>query len=67
MTYNEFDLALKEINLNKKEFAKIVGMSYVSVTNWKQAGELPAWVDSWITNYAKSKKFDKAKELLNSL
>lgn len=66
MNYDEFDLLLKKIDLNKKEFAQMVGMSYTSVTNWKQVEELPAWVDSWLKNYAKSKKFDTAKDLLNS-
>ncbi len=47
MIYAEFDKRLKEVNLSKKEFAKLVNMQYESVVNWKRAEKLPDWVTSW--------------------
>lgn len=58
MTYKEFENQLQTINLNKKEFANIVDMSYTSVTNWKQSDSIPNWVDSWLYYYKKSKILD---------
>ncbi len=65
MTYKEFDNILKTIGLNKKEFAKMVGMSYTSITNWGQKANVPSWVISWLENYIKSSKFDKVKKIFN--
>lgn len=39
MTYDEFDKALEDLGLNKKDFANAVNMSYTSVTNWKQTAK----------------------------
>lgn len=65
MTYKEFDNILKTIGLNKKEFAKMVGMSYTSITNWGQKANVPSWVISWLENYIKSSKFDKVKKIFD--
>ncbi len=65
MTYDEFDTRLKSVNLSKKEFADITQMSYTSVTNWKQTDNIPGWVESWLQNYIKSAKFDKAKKIFD--
>lgn len=58
MIYAEFDKRLKEVNLSKKEFAKLVNMQYESVVNWKRAEKIPDWVKSWLYYYEKSKILD---------
>lgn len=64
MTYDEFDKALENPGLNKKDFANAVNMSYTSVTNWKQNNEVAGWVDSWLENYAKAKTLDDVAKAL---
>ncbi|EOI8604816.1 hypothetical protein ACMXDT_001611, partial [Campylobacter jejuni] len=62
-----FEKKLNELNLTKKEFAKMVGAVYNSVINWNVKGETPKWVDSWICNYEKARSFDIMKSHLQSL
>lgn len=64
MEINEFDNSLKELNLSKKDFAILSGLTYNSVVNWNQKGKTADWVDSWILNYKKAVKFDKLKKML---
>ncbi|WP_462183613.1 hypothetical protein, partial [Campylobacter jejuni] len=50
----------------KKDFAKIVGIPYQTIVNWKSKGETPKWVDTWLENYEYKKFYDeffKYKEL----
>lgn len=61
MTYAEFDKELKSISLSKKEFAELVELHPMSVTNWKQTPSVPSWVKSWLNNYKKAQAFDKIK------
>lgn len=53
MNIATFEKKLNELNLTKKEFAKMVGAVYNSVINWNVKDETPKWVDSWICNYEK--------------
>lgn len=41
MTYKEFQIALIELNLNIKDFARILGMNPNSITNYKLKGFVP--------------------------
>lgn len=61
MNYDEFSQKLKNLNLSKDEFSKLVGMSYNSVANWSKK-EIPAWVEPFLFYYEKGKTLD---ELLN--
>lgn len=47
MTYEYFSDKLKELQLSRDDFSKIVGMSYNSVANWKSK-EIPAWVEPFL-------------------
>ena len=67
MQYDAFEAMLGAVNLSKKEFAELVKMNYTSVTNWKQSDNVPEWVESWLENYDKARKFDNAVCLVNNL
>ena len=67
MQYDTFEAMLGVANLSKKEFAELVKMNYTSVTNWKQSDNVPEWVESWLINYDKARKFDNAVGLVNNL
>ncbi len=59
MKIEEFNELLKSVGMNKKEFAEKTGMTYQSVTNWSDSTRpIPAWVESWLENYKKSKTLD---------
>ena len=62
MTYKEFEDLLANANIDKKEFASLVDMNYVSITNWKNSQKIPNWVQSWLENYIKAKDMDKVVE-----
>lgn len=55
------------LDLSKADFAKMVGAVYNGVINWNVRGQTPKWVQSWLENYEKARKFDKIKELLKSV
>ena len=65
MTYENFNIKLKELNIGLSEFAKMVGMSYHSVTNWKLKG-IPLWVDCLLYHYRKSKDLDQILNIVES-
>ena len=63
MTNEEFENILKKIGLTKKEFSKIVDMSYGGVVNWGRATQtIPNWVESWLELYSQNKKFENLKQ-----
>ncbi len=64
MSYEDFEKELEAIKLSKKDFSDSVGMTYTSVTNWKQKGEIPAWVSSWLDNYKKAQTLQKITEAI---
>lgn len=57
MNYNEFETRLKDLNLSKKDFAKLVNMQYESVINWKR-NNIPHWVKSFLFYYEKAQVLD---------
>ncbi len=65
MTNEEFEIILKQTNLTKKEFAKLVEMSYGSVVNWgRTAQSIPNWVESWLELYIQNKKYENLKQAI---
>lgn len=60
MTYEDFSNKLKQLDLTREDFSKLVNMSYNSVANWKSK-EIPAWVDSWLEQYEEEKIFSNVK------
>ena len=63
MTNEEFEKILKKTGLTKKEFSKLVDMSYGGVVNWGRATQtIPSWVDSWLVLYKQNKKFEHLKQ-----
>ena len=64
MNYNEFEILLKKAELTKKEFAKLVDMNYVSITNWNKSQKIPSWVKSWLENYIKAKDMDTIANMI---
>lgn len=62
----DFKELLKSANLNKKEFAKIVSISYGTVNAWGVEGraEVPDWVEPFIDNYLKAKKLEAIEKIL---
>ncbi|EAI7269768.1 hypothetical protein B0619_07285 [Campylobacter lari] len=62
----KFEKKLQELKLNKKDFAKIVGMPYQTLMNWKSKGETPIWVDTWLLNYEKAKVLDEISKSIKT-
>jgi hypothetical protein len=62
MRYNEFEVLLANASINKKEFAGLVDMNYVSITNWNKSQKIPNWVKSWLNNYIKAKSYEDVKD-----
>ena len=63
MTNEEFEKILKEIELTKKEFARLVDVSYGGVVNWGRATQsIPNWVESWLELYKENRKFENLKK-----
>lgn len=58
MDYDDFSNRLKELSLTRDDFAKMVGMSYNSVANWKAKG-IPSWVEPFLYHYEKGKNLDE--------
>ena len=67
MNIQDFESTLKRLDLSKADFAKMVGAVYNGVINWNVRGQTPKWVQSWLENYEKARKFDKIKELIKSV
>ncbi|TLD79828.1 hypothetical protein LS68_009145 [Helicobacter sp. MIT 05-5293] len=65
MKNTEFEQKLESLGLSKKEFTAIVGMPYQTLMNWKQKGETPIWVDSWLENYKKAQNLDALLALID--
>ncbi len=58
---------LKELNLNKKEFAFLCNTPYSTVNNWgtvikEKTLVIPGWVEPFLHYYEKSKKLDYVVE-----
>lgn len=62
MDIKNFEKELANVNLTKKEFAKLVGAVYNGVVNWNLKGQTPKWVDSWIQNYKYKHFYEIVKE-----
>ena len=58
MDYIEFEKKLITIQINKKEFAEFVELSYQTIMNWQRTNKVPPWVRSWLDNYIKAKVSD---------
>ena len=54
---------LKELDINKQEFAEISKVSYSTITNWGVLRDgkpmpIPGWVEPFLDYYEKAKKLD---------
>ncbi|MDN5051367.1 hypothetical protein PJV92_11535 [Aliarcobacter butzleri] len=56
LTKEKFNNLLKDLELTKKEFSNIIGISYITINNWNI---IPSWVNIWFENYIKAKDMDK--------
>ena len=65
MDFKAFKETLKKSGLTIKEFANICGLNPNSIsTTWKTKNEVPQWVESWLSNYIKSKTLDSVKDVI---
>lgn len=65
MNNEDFKKLLKEANLTKTSFAEYLGTSNQVINNWNTNGrEIPYWVESWLNNYIKAKKFEDIKSII---
>lgn len=55
---------LKIADLKKKELSDMFNMSQSAVNNWGASKEIPYWLESWLENYIKAKKYDVIQDLL---
>ncbi len=56
MTTDEFNTILKSLALSRKDFAEITGVSYSTISQWRDdKNPIPSWVSSWLDNYKKAK------------
>jgi DNA-binding XRE family transcriptional regulator len=62
---------LKELldiaGLRQKDLASLLGISHVTVNGWGVNQGTPYWVESWVINYIKAKKFDEMIEVAREL
>jgi hypothetical protein len=61
MKINEFEVKLKESNLNKKSFSDLTGIPYPTILGWNNLKKTPVWVETWLNNYIKAKSYDDVK------
>lgn len=64
MDYIEFKNTLKKHNLEIDSWAKEVGLTYSGVTNWRNATEVPGWVDSWFKLYEEKRAIENFKKIV---
>ncbi len=64
MTIDNFESKLKSLKLKKKEFAAMVNAGYTGVVGWNTRGFTPEWVDSWLENYEKARKYDEIRQIV---
>ncbi len=64
MTIETFESKLKMLKLKKKEFAAMVNAGYTGVVGWNTRGSTPEWVDSWLENYEKARKYDEISQIV---
>ncbi len=58
MNKDEFNDLLKQAELTRAEFAKILNTSHQTINNWGSNGRnFPYWVKSWLENYIGYKKY----------
>ncbi len=68
MERDDFYKRLKELNLNKKDFAQISEIPYSTVNNWGTKGStnklipVPNWVRPFLDYYEKAKKLEYVME-----
>jgi len=55
---------LKIAGLRKKQLSQMFGLSQSAVNNWGISKEMPYWLESWLENYIKAKKYDEIQQLL---
>ena len=65
MKNTDFEKKLKQLQLSKKSFVKLVGMPYQTLMNWKQKNETPVWVEPFLFYYEKNLAFDNFLKILN--
>lgn len=65
MTKSEFSNNLKNVNLSKKDFAKMTGVSYNTINNWNDSDRMPPlWVESWLENYKLACRYKLFEKIL---
>ena len=64
MTHEEFLERLREVSLNKKQFAELSKTSHRTVIGWS-GKPIPAWVDSWLTYFKDAQKIYQAEKLFS--
>lgn len=66
MNKQQFDNALDMLDLSRKKFSELSGMSYNTVGQWNdETKKIPAWVPSWLENYNYKMRYFKIKNLLD--
>ncbi len=65
MLKKDFDNTLKALEITRQDFSNLTGLAYSTISNWHDKDKpIPSWVDSWLENYIKAKKYDDIKELI---
>ncbi|MBD3808345.1 MAG: XRE family transcriptional regulator [Epsilonproteobacteria bacterium] len=68
MTRQEFNTALQEAGISKKDFSYQCGLRYRSVNGWgTNEKAIPAWVKSWLTNYKDAQRFKAIEPIVEEL
>ena len=74
MKKEDFTELLKKHGLKKRQFADLSGENYHTVLGWgreytnyglTKTIAIPNWIDSWLTNYEKAKKYEIIINALN--
>ncbi|RDU64557.1 hypothetical protein [Helicobacter ganmani] len=64
MTKQEFNEALKALNLTKKEFCEKLRVNYTSlVSSWFRVVPIPQYAISWLELYKTAQKYEQVAEI----
>ena len=67
MRHNEFKAKIKSLDLNLKDFSKLVNISYSTISKYGKSNPIPEWVEPFLRIYEENKNMENIKEEIKSL
>lgn len=57
----------KRAKLSKRDFSVMLDINYQSVNAWGSNQGIPYWVESWLENYTKAKRFEEISRMVKEM